>query len=236
MNQSDRWLLISDLQIPYEAPKALEFVKYVQKHFKIPHENVYCVGDEIDNLHGSLYPKDPNVEFSPRGEIRQAKEKLKQWASEFPRLKIAISNHEQRWLKKATASEIPSEIIRSTREIFELPETWHWQDRWLVRAKHPFIVLHGVEFGGKTPYRQACELLGHSVAFGHLHSSAGISYVNTSSSKQPGGYRVWGFNTGSLIDIDADAFRYGRHNKYKPNLGIGVVLDDGKMPVWVPYD
>lgn len=40
---------------------------------------------------------------------------------------------------------------------------------------------------------------------------------------------------GSLIDRDAVAFEYGRNATWRPVNGCGVVLDGGRMPVWVPY-
>src|ERR1700745_1823649 len=100
------YLVISDTQLPFEHERALSFCAYLRRHYSIPDENILHVGDEVDNLHGGLYPKDPDGHHSPTGEITAAKEKIKEWAATFPKMKIAISNHGMRWVKKASAAEI----------------------------------------------------------------------------------------------------------------------------------
>ena len=35
----ENYLIISDLQIPFENKQALDFVKYLKKHYKIKDEN-----------------------------------------------------------------------------------------------------------------------------------------------------------------------------------------------------
>lgn len=222
------YLCLSDLQIPFEHEKALDFCKYVVRCFKIPDKNILCVGDEVDNLHGSIYPKDPDAGHTACGEIKEAKEKLRRWIKEFPYMRIATSNHGMRWIKKASLAELPSQMIRAYQEVLDIPQTWQYADQWLIREENPFILSHGTDLSGKTPYRQACELGTTSRVFGHLHSSAGIAYVNTLDKK------IWAMNVGCLIDVESYAFKYERGNRFKPCLGVGVVLNNGSMPVWVP--
>lgn len=227
---SGNHLIISDLQIPFEAEHALKFCAYLKRHYKITDENVYNVGDEIDAMHGGMYPKDPNGHHTPNSEIQAARDKIQEWGAVFPKMRLAISNHGVRWLKKATAAEIPSQLLRSYEEMFHMPEGWHWRESWLVNARKPFQIKHGVDLGGKTPYRIQAELGGLSCAFGHLHSSPGICHVRTMDKN------IWAMNTGCLIDVEAYAFKYDKDHKFKPGLGCGVVLNDGRMPIWVPYE
>lgn len=228
---AETWLAISDLQMPYEAPKAFEFVRYVKRHFKIKNEHCLNVGDETDQFHGGMYPKGADYVHTPNSELAVAIEKLKQWYDEFPLMRVAISNHGIRWLKKAALAELPSQLLRTYEELIEAPPGWKWQDQWLIPAsKHPFYLVHGMQFGGMYAFRNAPVQMGRSVVFGHLHSSAGIAYVKSD------GLDAWGFNTGCLIDVPAYAFKYGKWNKWKPNLGVGIIADGGKMPIWVPYE
>ena len=46
---------------------------------------------------------------------------------------------------------------------------------------------------------------------------------------------LWAMCVGALIDREAVAFEYGKPLAWQPCLGVGVVLDGGRMPVWVPY-
>lgn len=231
MTNQDAYLVISDLQIPFEAEKALPFCAYIKKHFKIPDDNCLNVGDETDNLHGGLYPKDPNGIHSPVSELNVTKQKLKEWYSVFPKMKLAISNHGLRWVRKATAAEIPSQMMRSYEEIISAPKGWRWKDEWVFKeVKRPFRMVHGMGYSGMNGARTAALDAGMSTLIGHLHSHAGISYIRT------GAQNLWGFNTGCLIDVESYAFNYGKENRWKPCLGVGLVLDSGKRPVWIPYE
>ncbi len=223
-------MVISDLQFPFEHEKALSFCAYIKKHYGIPDENILNVGDEVDNLHGGLYPKDPNGHHTPKGELKAAKESIRRWAEVFPQMYVCISNHGNRWIKKAAACEIPEELMRAYQDVLEIPVSWKYAYKWTIPTKHPFQILHGMELSGKTPYRQAADLFNISTAFGHLHSSAGIAHVETLDKK------VWAMNTGCLIDRDAYAFKYAKGHRYMANLGVGLVFNEGSTPFWLPLD
>lgn len=223
------FLIIPDLQIPMEAEHALKFCLYLKRHYQVPDENVLCVGDEVDQFHGSLYPKEGNEELTAKGELKAAKEKIKEWASYLPLMKIATSNHGMRWLKKAAAVQIPSVLMRTYHEVLGMPEGWQIRDSWTIQTQKPFLLKHGLDCSGKTPYRGSAELSPISTVFGHLHSSAGICYVNTAEKS------VFSMNVGCLIDVESFAFRYSKWSKFKPCLGAGIVANGGTMPIWVPY-
>lgn len=229
MGSDSVYQIISDTQLPFEAERALDFCKYIKRHYKIKDENVYHVGDEVDNLHGGNYPKDPDGLHSASGELKITKDKLAAWVDAFPQMKLAVSNHGMRWVRKASLAEIPSQMIVAYQKVLGLPDSWQWKDEWIINAKHPFKIVHGVQYSGKTPYRLAAELSNVSVAFGHLHASAGICYVNTAEKS------IWAMNTGCLIDVEAYAFKYNKNDRFKPTLGCGVVCNNGKTPLWLPY-
>lgn len=228
---ADNYLIISDTQEPYGAHKAIKFCQYVQKYFNIPKDNVYHVGDEVDQFHGGTYPKGADYEITPKGELLQAIEKMQMWYDAFPRCRVAISNHGIRWAKKAFLSDIPESLLRDYRDIIQAPAGWQWADRWIVKAKKQnFLVMHGMGYSSQVAHRQMAMDLGISVAHGHLHSGAGISYIVTNNQK------IWGMNVGCLIDVESFAFKYGKHSRFKPCLGVGVVINGGTTPLWIPYD
>lgn len=228
---AETYLVISDLQIPFEAHGALKFVAYLKRHYKIKDEHCLCVGDETDQFHGGMYPKGADFAHTPNSELKVAREKLQEWYALFPEMKVAVSNHGIRWLKKASAAELPSQLLRKYEEIIDAPPGWVWKDQWeIAGSRHPFTMVHGMQFGGMYAYRQAPVQMGGSVVFGHLHSSAGIAHVKSD------GLSAWGFNTGCLIDTEAYAFKYGKYNKWKPNLGVGIIADGGRVPIWIPFE
>lgn len=232
MDKSRPILVASDLQIPFEADRALEFMVHLKKHYRVPDENCLNVGDELDAYHGGQWPKDPDGRFSATGELAQAKATLKKWYEAFPLMKLAISNHGLRWVRKGCAAEIPSQMMRSYQEIIEAPPGWEWKQEWKFKdLKSPFRMIHGMGYSGMNGHRNAAIDAGMSTIIGHLHSHAGICYLRTL-----GGLKIWGCNAGSLIDPTQYAFNYGRENRMQPCIGAVVIFDQGAIPMWHPYD
>lgn len=226
----ENFIFISDLQIPFEHSKALQHCKYLKRHYRVPDENCYCVGDEIDAFWGGMYKKTPDALHTPTGEIKAAREHLKPWYDAFPELKIAESNHGTRWLRKALDAEIPSELLRKNKEMLDSPPGWVWKKHWKINSKFPMLAEHGDDYGGQTPHVAAASANGVSTILGHHHSLAGIEFIKTN------GMDIWGAVIGCLIDFEAYAFEYARKYKRKPVLGALVVLWSGRFPIFVPIE
>ncbi len=225
----ENYLVIPDLQIPFEADGALDFCLELKERFKVKDEHVLCVGDEVDQYFGSLYKKSPAAHHTPGSEIDDAKTKLKEWYKAFPKVMVAESNHGQRWAKKAAEAEIPSQMMRKYQDVLEAPKGWRWQRTWVVDAsKKKFGMTHGMGYSGVFAHRQLAINSGMSMLHGHL-THAGIAHVKTELMD------IWGMCVAALIDVDAYAFHYGKDNKFKPNLGAGIVADGGTAPLWFPY-
>lgn len=230
-----RWLILSDLQIPFEARDALDFCKAVARDLRVPKENVLCVGDEVDQYWASRWPKDPAAQLTARQEVKQAREKIRQWGEAFPSMQIATSNHGARIAARARdAGMLPDQVVPYDRYL-KFPSGWKLKDRLYVRAKSPFQIVHGLGYGSIYAYRQIALDKGISTAFGHLHCSAGIAHivVDRNSPRAPG--NRWGMNTGCLIDVKSYAFAYGKDHKWQPTLSVGAVVDDGLTPLLFRY-
>jgi hypothetical protein len=223
-------MFIPDLQIPFHHEKSLEFAHYIKRHYSVPDENCYCTGDEIDALFGGMWKKDPNGRHSAITELEATIDELKRWYSVFPRMKLAISNHGSRWIRKATEAEIPSVMMKQYEAVLQAPDGWKWKKHWRIDTKFPIILEHGDDWGGQTPHKSAALHNGVSTIIGHFHSIAGIERIKTN------GFDVFGMCAGSLIDFDAYAFNYARNAKFKPQLGIGLVFNNGRTPTWIPLD
>lgn len=192
------------------------------------------VGDELDQFHGGMYEKGSEYELTPKQELKAAKEILKEWYATFPKMKLAISNHGLRWIKKAAHAEIPSQLLRDYRQVIEAPEGWQWREEWIIPTKHRFRMIHGMGYSGRNGARNAAIDAGMSTVIGHLHSFAGIDYINTQIT-DPYAFPMWAFNTGCLIDPESFAYSYGKYNRQKPCLGVGIIFNEGSTPLWVPY-
>lgn len=196
----------------------------------MPHENVLCVGDEVDAFFGSQFKKHPDMNHSAISEIEATRKEIRRWGSAFPQMKLAISNHGLRWVRKAIDAEIPSQMLRSYQEMIEAPPDWVWKDKWIFKTKHPFCMVHGMGYSGINGHRNAAIDFGISTVIGHLHSHAGLCHIKSEMQS------LWAMNVGCMIDADSLAFSYGKYNRQKPVLGCGIIKDSGKTPLFIPYN
>ena len=224
-------LFITDLQIPFEHHKALKFCVQVKKHFKITDENVYNVGDEIDQYFGGLWKKSPEARHTPNSEIAESINKLKRWYRAFPTMKLCISNHGTRYWRKALEAEIPSQMLRRYEEVIQAPLGWKWQKRWIIKApKQQILCEHGDDWGGRFPHVDAAMHNGMSTVIGQHHTKAGVHFLKTAM------LDIWCAVGGSLIDFEQYAFEYARNAKLKPQIGVIVVVNGGKTPYFLPLE
>lgn len=234
---ADNYLIISDLQIPFEAEFALEFCKYLKRHYNVADDNVLGIGDEVDQYFGSLYQKDCNALLTPTSEIGISIEKLKMWTKTFPKMRVCMSNHGMRWAKKAAEAEIPYQMLRMYQDVLQIPKTWRYKLEWIINTKHKFRIIHGMGYSGQNGHINAAMDSGMSTAIGHLHAHMGIAHLRKGiSNRYAPAQKIWGMNTGCLIDTESFAFHYGKDNRNKPALGASVVVNSGATPIVVPYD
>jgi len=225
----ENYLIIPDVHLPFEHPNALKFLKEIKKDFNIKDENCYSLGDLLDLYQFSSHQKSPDAKHTVNQEIEAAREKIRKWKSVFPQLKICQSNHEARLWKRAIEAELPSQIIRSIEEIFEYPKDWKIKSEWVIfGSKEEFVLQHGEGYSSPLAHREAAIHNGINTIIGHLHSNAGVSFIKTARQE------LWAMNAGCLVDNDAYAFEYGKHSKFKPTIGVGLVLDGGAFPLFVP--
>jgi hypothetical protein len=65
-----------------------------------------------------------------------------------------------------------------------------------------------------------------STVIGHHHSHGGVNYLANDSDI------LFGLNVGCLIDRHTYVFDYGKQAKFKPTLGVGVVIYG--VPSFIP--
>jgi hypothetical protein len=211
-------LVISDTQAPFEHPQYLEFLEFIQNKWKC-NEWVH-IGDEVDFHALSDWDSDPDG-YSVGHELEAAVRSLKRLYKVFPKMKVCISNHTFRPFKRAFKSGLPRKMIKDYKEFLDAPDGWYWAEFWDIDN---VIYEHGEAFSGKDAPHKAASGNMRSTVFGHLHSHAGIQYI-----QRPGNDLIFGMNVGCLIDDNAYAFRYNKKQKQRPILSCGVVIDG------VPY-
>lgn len=216
-------LCVPDLHIPFEHPSALEFVLAVDRiWFPGQQRKVIFLGDEVDSHSISRHMPDPDGR-SPADELEQAKHRLRDWYAAFPMANVCTSNHVLRPWKKAYESGLSKQFMRAVGEVYGAPPGWAWADRWI----HDDVVFeHGENVSGPLGALNAAKQNQTSTVIGHLHSFGGAVHSDSFRTK------IWGLNTGCLIDLQAYAFAYAKNFRNKPTLGCGVIKNSS--PHFIP--
>ncbi len=205
-------LVISDTQGPFEHKDTLRFLKAVHRKYKC--DTVVHVGDEADMHALSDYDHDPDG-MSAGDEHKALLKSLQPFYKAFPDVMVCESNHTARPFRQAHKHGIPRAYMRSYREFMEAPEGWQWADHWVIDGVR---YQHGMGYSGRNGAIKAAERNMQSTVIGHLPAHAGIQF--TANAK----FLLFGMNVGSLIDVDAYAFAYGKHYPSKPIIACGVVI------------
>lgn len=213
-------LAIPDLHIPFHHKDAFAFLIAVKRKYKP--QVVVNMGDLEDWHSISMHDHDPDG-FSAGAELEQLRKQIKPLFALFPKMKICTSNHGSLPFRRAFKFGLPSELIKSYRDILQAPKDWVWADSWEVDG---VMYEHGDPFSGQNGALKSAEQNMQSTVIGHIHSFAGIQYSANSR------HLIFGFNTGCLIDKDQYAFAYAKKIKRKPILGVGLIVDG--VPVFLP--
>jgi hypothetical protein len=214
-------LVIPDLHCPWQHPCAVDFLADLRRKYKPG--RVVCLGDEIDFHNLSRYVKNPNLGRAAE-EVERARGVLRQLYRLFPRVIVCESNHGLRLCKRAEEVGIPSHFLRPLSELLEAPPGWIWQERFLLEN---ILFLHGDGFSGPRAAITAAMRYRCNIVMGHVHAHAGVQYLTGAFD------RIWGLQTGCLIDPAAPAFGYAKDLADRPTLGAGILCD--RVPHFVPF-
>jgi metallophosphoesterase superfamily enzyme len=216
-------LVIPDLHIPFEHPKALKFVSDIKKEYDC--KKIIQIGDLTDQYCFSRYVHDPDS-MKTRDEIKISKKKIRSWVKEFPELIITTGNHCVRIQKRIREIGIPPDVVLHTiNDIFDMPKTWIWIPEYTYQN---ITYLHGCKTGEYAHINTAKDYR-HSVVIGHTHATLGVSWATGINDK------IFGANCGCLIDPNTYAFYYAREMTRRPTLGCIVMLN-GKIPLPIPME
>lgn len=215
----ERVLVIGDLHAPFTHEDYLEFCMYLYGKYEC--NRVVFIGDIIDNHYSSYHETDPDG-FGGGEELDRAIAMVQDWVEAFPIADVCIGNHDAIIMRKAFSSGIPKAWIKGYSEILGAPD-WNFVDSVNYNGVR---YSHGHKTGkALTSYKR--DLI--STVSGHFHSSAGIDFHVGLN------HRIFGMQVGSGVDDTSYALSYGAGTK-KSILGAGVVLQDGKLPIFEPME
>lgn len=211
-----RVLIVGDIHEPVSHSGYLQFCKDLYN--KCQCDTVVFIGDVVDHQGITFHANNPMCP-GPNDEAELAEQKIRKWYSAFPKAKVCIGNHDERVIRLAESVNIPSRYLRDHAEVWKTPE-WEWGFDFIIDDVYYW---HGTGRSGINPAFNVMKDMLMSVVMGHCHSAAGTKWIANPLR------RVFGMDTGCGIDIDAWQFAYGKHERKRPILGAGVVLNS------IPY-
>ncbi len=124
--------VISDLQIPFEHPDALNFILALGEAAGV--QDWVCIGDEADQNMMSRFDPDPKG-MGAGPELDLTISRLQAWYVAFPKMRVCTSNHVDRIYKKAFSAGIPDQYLRPINEWLQAPKGWVWHTYFWKRER-----------------------------------------------------------------------------------------------------
>lgn len=214
VHDNSRILVISDMHIPYNHPKMLEWLQGLKDKYKPT--RIICVGDELDKHSLSFHLHDPDL-HSAGHELEASKKVIKQLYAMFPEMDLLESNHGSLHLRKAFANGIPKAYIKSYNEILGVGDGWKWHHDLIVKLPNgqSCYFTHGKSANGL----RLSQNMAMNVVQGHHHSEFNVSYWSNPLNL------FWSMQVGCLVDDKSLAMAYNKLTMKRPIIGTGLIID-----------
>lgn len=207
-------LLIGDLHCPFQHPDTLAFLTACNK--AISPDCVVQLGDEADIHAISRYTPDPNL-HSAGDEINLARKALRPLQDLFPKMALLESNHGSRVYRRAKEVGLPSQALKSYREILDVKVDWTWHDELILETPRGRVLL---DHGEKATAFRHSKNEAMSVVQGHRHNEF---YIQEWANPRQ---QFFGAQAGCLIDGPSLAFAYDKKSAMnRPILGSLGIMD-----------
>lgn len=221
VEDNSRILIISDMHIPYHHPDTLAFLQHLKEKYEPT--RVICLGDELDKHSLSFHDSDPNLP-SAGDELKLALPVIQKLKEMFPVMDILESNHGSLLYRKAHASGIPKQYLKSYNEVLGVDSGWQWHYDMVVDLPNgQKCYFHHGKSANVTKTSQTMSMC--SVQ-GHFHETFKIEYWANPIAL------YWAMQTGCLIDDKSYAFNYNNVNLKRPIIGTGLIIDS--QPILEP--
>jgi hypothetical protein len=218
---NSRILVLSDMHIPYHHPDTLIFLQHLKEKYNPT--RVICLGDELDKHSLSFHDSDPNLP-SAGDELKLALPVIQRLKEMFPVMDILESNHGSLLYRKAHASGIPKQYLKSYNEVLGVDSGWKWHFDMVVDLPNgQKCYFHHGKSANVTKTSQTMSMC---AVQGHHHEYFKIEYWANPIALN------WAMQCGCLIDDKSYAFNYNNVNLKRPIIGTGLIINS--QPVLEP--
>jgi hypothetical protein len=208
--------VIPDRHAPFAHPNHLEFLYDTFNAWKVT--RIVCIGDLVDWHAVSRFQTETDA-MGTTTEYELAKEDVARVAKMFPVLDYIYGNHCTIIERRAAEVGVPAFALKAYRELMDFPDKWSVADRIIIDN---VLYEHGIGCTGVNGAINKSMAAMQSCVIGHSHSFGGCLYRSNSKNL------IFGLNSGCGIDIEAYAFRYGKHSKHRETLGCGIVKNSSE--------
>jgi len=216
-----RILVIGDLHEPFTRDDYFGFCVDIQNKWQTT--DTVFIGDVIDNHYMSFWDTDPDG-MSAGDELDMAISRLEKWHDRFPNADVTIGNHDARILRQMFKAGISKKWMRRFADVLGTP-SWNFTNS----VEHDNVTyIHGGTGGAVGGAINRAIKRGKSIVQGHHHTASYIKFHVTDVS------RIFGMQIGCGIDEDSYAAAYAKDMMSRFVISVGVVLDDGQLPIIEP--
>jgi hypothetical protein len=218
-NNVQNVLVIGDLHEPFCLDGYLQFCKDTYKKYNC--NKVVFIGDIIDSHYSSYHETDADG-LGGADELELAINKIAKWYEAFPVADVTLGNHDRIIIRKAQTSNIPNKWIKEFTEVLNTPNWNYCTDVIYSGVRY----VHG-DKSGKARMAAKRDMI--STVSGHYHTDFYTEWVFGKNAA------IFGMAVGCGIDSKSYAMGYMQGGK-KEAIGVGVVLENGKIPFNVPME
>ena len=205
-------LYISDVHLPHEHHKALDFCQRIRDRYHCT--QIIQSGDMFDHQGSSFHTRNPDLP-SAYDEMKSAMRKAKLWHSAFPGMTITRGNHDAIPARQLEDIGLPSVWLTDPNKVYGTP-TWKWCDDLIIPGgRHKIWFKHSwaastVAKGGDG---------GYSICGGHVHTKSQIIWSQYPS------HSTFSLVVGCMINPRHRAFNYNKHDARRPILSVATIID-----------
>ena len=214
-------LVVGDTHFPFVLPGYLDFVLDISDRYACG--TTVHIGDLVDAHAVSTHTHDPDG-LSAGDEFSEAEAEIRRWEKAFPTLTITMGNHDMRPYKRATDIGLPDRFLLGFKDAFGVQANWQFVEEIEIND----VIFRHKGGGGRTPAANYAQRNGVSAVTGHIHTAGGVQYVHQRKRQ------LWGLDSGCGIDRASYAMAYAADCPESLALGCGVLIDGGKLPIFVP--
>ena len=219
-------LVFSDTHSPYHHPDALDFLSDTYKKWNCG--SIVCAGDIFDFHYQSRFATESDA-WNPREERRRGLLFTAELCKRFRNGVLVPGNHDMIPARQMSSIGLDPDLLKKPEDLYGFSNGWKVTPLYHTLFNGQVLVEHGIGSGGMYGAINTAIKKRTSFVQGHIHAHAMVKYTQNYNS------RIFGMNTGCLLDESSLAARYGKFNINKGVLGCGIVTGP-ETAYFVPMD